>query len=212
MGKIFLGFLTGVILALIFSFYMDNSLATQVQAIATVITALTIAIGFYQLHQGKKALESNHDWNRRQLAITELRAIREMQILNSIQGLEDTLSYRERNKDNPYTIEEIHKSIGSFQNGVFSFSKNGKDVKKHIIELLNAYEYIAAGVNNSVFDEDIVKGLMHGGMIKTFNLFKPYILHYREVHSKNKKTWEQFESLHNTWSQKNQTEKRKDTA
>ncbi len=187
-------------------------------------TLLAVVVGALIAYKG---LKSSHDWNRRQLAITEcLRARKQIKAAQEI-FREKKFDYVERDKNNAYSCEEIHKVLryGSLEanddrdvNGSQSASNkfvmcpDGEIIKHAILDLLSAYEYLSAGVNQTIFDEQAVREVTGGGLINAYNLFKTYILHLRDKHYKRDTLFSNLEKLAKKWENENLSyEKRKQT-
>jgi hypothetical protein len=52
-------------------------------------------------------------------------------------------------------------------------------------DILNEYEYLAAGIKKNVFDEDSVLNLLEGSFIECYNLFFYFIIYYNITSSRN---------------------------
>ncbi len=98
-------------------------------------------------------------------------------------------------------LEDIHKRIcKTDKRGKLIKDSNGRakvtDMKLRlaISYLLNSFEYIAAGVNRGVFDEETVKSLYHRLFIKCRKNFNAYIKHARNdmYPDRSATTWRNF--------------------
>lgn len=184
----------------VFFYYGNNDLAVKVQAVASVFMVIGLVLAWLQLRQSKKQLQSDHDWNRRQLALTELIKHRK-DLSDSIRELNTSINYREQ-KDS-YSLKEIHKHLcndENFESTKLNLTDFGKEIKHHIFTILNYYEYLSIGIKNGVFDEIIIKDSAKGGLLKANRLFGEYVKHLRtERHTNNKKLFIEQENVANKW-------------
>lgn len=197
-----------VIVSLIFIILVDKyNYSSEVQAYANIIMVIGLVFAFIQIRQGKKQLEQNkeqlkadHDWNRRQLALTELTGNRK-DVTESIRNLNSSINYREQ-KDS-YSLKELHRFLcndENFEGNNLTLTDDGKEIKHNIFIILNYYEYLAIGIFNEVFDEKIVKDSVKGALIKADKLFGEYIKHLRsEKHTNNPNLFKSLEDLANDW-------------
>jgi len=173
-------------------------------------TLLAVVVGALIAYKG---LKSNHDWNRRQLALTECLRVRD-KITDAQKVLRDNnFHYVERDKGDAYSRDDIHGFLGDRDsNGKFTMSDEGLKIKHNILELLNSYEYLSTGVNQAIFDEQTVQKLTGGALINAYNLFKSYIIHLREDHYKRNSLYSNLELLAKKWESENLSyDKRKKT-
>lgn len=164
--------------------------------LASVISVVAIIISFFV---AKKQLEANHEWNRRQAALTEMFKNRES-ASNAVVALNSSINYREQ-KD-AYSLKDIHKALCDNENHEENpmLTENGKIIKHNIFIILNYYEYLAIGIENKVFDEDVIKDSVKGAVIKAQKLFGEYIEHLRsEKHTGNKKLFISLQNLSKKW-------------
>jgi len=59
---------------------------------------------------------------------------------------------------------------------------NGKVLYQQLHNFLGEYEYIATGVNNNIFNIEIIDDLMGTGIIQAYDTFSKYIGHLRKFH------------------------------
>ena len=112
------------------------------------------------------------------------------------------LNYREQ--EDSYSLKEIHKYLCNNENHKENppIVDEGKKIKHNIFVILNYYEYLAVGIKNQVFDEQTIKELIRGGVIKANKLFGDYITHLREKHTKNKNQFIEMQKLAEKWDKK----------
>ena len=139
------------------------------------------------LEKQEDVLKANHEWNRRQLAITELISNR-YHLNESIKKLNENINYREQK--GVYSLEEIHLALCGQKDHENHppLTEEGKEIKHHIFAILNHYEYFAVGVKNKIFSEKVLKDSIKGALIKANRVFREYIVHLRTPkHSNNEK-------------------------
>ncbi|MCK5678183.1 MAG: hypothetical protein KAH72_06880 [Flavobacteriaceae bacterium] len=108
------------------------------------------------------------------------------------------LEILERDKDNPFTLKDIHDSLGvklddntfvfhgehtsedikkipkkqptptTFSALNFKKEINGREIKDNILDFLGEYEFICSAVNNDVFDDEVVKGLFQSNIVRIY--------------------------------------------
>ena len=195
------------IIMVFFVFSVGADKAIQVQSLANLVIAIGVFFTFMQLKHNKEELKSNHDWNRRQLALTELVKHRK-DVTEAIRLLNSNIDYRERK--NAYSLNEIHKHLcddESFDGNILKMTDTGKEIKHNIFVILNYYEYLCIGIENRVFDESIIKDSIKGALIKANKLFGEYIEHLRtDRHTNNKNLFIKQELIAREWSKENSQE------
>ncbi len=160
----------------------------------------------------KEQLKANHDWNRRQLVLTELMSNRDS-LTSAIKSLNNSINYREQ-KDS-YSLAEIHKALCNDDNYERnpSLTDDGKKVKHHIFIILNYFEYFAVGLKNKVFNEKVLKDSIKGSLLKANKVFGSYIEHLRsEKHGGNKKLFIELETLAIKWTREDKIDNSSDEA
>lgn len=183
-----------------FVFSVSADKAAQVQSLANIVIAIGVFMAFLQLKHNKEELKSNHDWNRRQLALTELIKHRK-DVTESIRKLNSSINYRERK--NAYSLNNIHKHLcgdESFDGNILTITEDGAKIKHNIFVILNYYEYLCIGIENGVFDETIIKDSIKGALLKANKLFGEYVSHLRtERHTNNKNLFIKQELIAKKW-------------
>jgi len=162
-----------------------------------IITEVTDIIAYYgfcftvfSILYAAIQFRSNHDWNRRQLAITAARQVKK-QMNSDILCLNKKFNYLQLKASDLLEVDDIHEKMCCVgENGKFQINDKGKYIidykgdghktQKSIYNLLNDYEYIAAGVHQGVFDKRIIKTLFQGPLIKAYSVFKNYIKHFND--------------------------------
>ena len=174
-------------------------------------SAISVAAIIISTRNNRKSLESinnnhteqlkaNHEWNRRQLGITELMSNRAT-LTDAIRELNDNLDYREQ-KD-AYSLAEIHNALCDVEDHEANppLSENGKKIKHNIFAILNHYEYFAVGIKDKVFSEKVIKDSIRGSLIKANKVFGAYIEHLRsDKHGGNKRLFVEMEELATKWA------------
>jgi hypothetical protein len=166
------------------------------------IGAIGAAIAFYQL-------KANHNWNRKHSALIEAEKNRE-KYTEAVKKLNKSLNYREQEES--YSLKDIHRYICDNDDHTKNpnLTEEGKKIKHNIFIILNHYEYLAVGVKNKIFDEETLKDLIRGGLIKANKLFGEYADHLRNKHSKNKNQFIEMKRLAEKWEKKSIFEKFRD--
>jgi len=197
-----MSFFLGAILTLITLAIIDKTLATQIQSVSTPLMVLTLIFGLYQLQQGresidtskksiddnKNALIATHDWNRRQLAITE--AYKTVSaVMDNISKIDNEIKYSEKKLSDRYEIKDLHhffcekdnngKLIKDDDNRC-KINPDKRYIRQYVVEMLNQYDKLALGVFNKTYDEQIIKEACQGVMIKAYKVFELYIKHLRK--------------------------------
>ncbi len=150
--------------------------------------------------ESKRQLSENHEWNRRQLALTEIMSNR-YNLNESIRALNESINFREQ--QGSYSLEEIHNALCDEKDHEKhpDLTIKGKEIKHHIFAILNYYEYLAVGIKNSVFAEKITKDSVKGALKKANKVFGEYITHLRtSKHTGNEKLFIELETLAKEWT------------
>ena len=199
-----IGVLIGLcVVTYLIPFNPDGETTKKILAASKVFLALGVIFAALQFYLNQKQLQNSNNWNKSQLAITEINNIN-ARLEPLIKELRKMLNYGERKES--YKTSEIHSQFGHFKNKGkdFEFQKSndidGQDVKDVIINLLNNFEYIATGVNLGIFDEKVVKKLWGSKMPYAYNMFEHYIKHLRTEH-KWEKVYIEMETLVQKWGE-----------
>jgi len=153
------------------------------QAISIFGQYVTAAAIFFAAYQFK----ANHDWNRRQLAITEAKNVRHS-VFDDLLLIDKTFNYINRKKHEALPVEDIHKGMCECnEDGSLKRCKNGKlridhqgdggKVDKAISHFLGAFEYLATGIVQGIFDEEVIYKLYGGPLMRAAGIFSEYIRH-----------------------------------
>ncbi|SDP29262.1 DUF4760 domain-containing protein [Desulforhopalus singaporensis] len=129
---------------------------------------------------------ANHDWNRRQLAIKEAKNVK-ISLRDSIEIIDKKFNYTNRRRHEKIAVEIIHKAICvlnsdgecKFFNGKLRIDHDGDGgkVDSALTSVLNNFEYLATGVEQCVFDEEIIYKLYGGPLLRVAAIFDDYITH-----------------------------------
>jgi len=163
----------------------------------------TLIIGINQLRLNQKQQKNTKEWNKKQLAITQIhksrnKIIKILKKLDKYFKSKNIKSITDRQKNEPFTLKEIHQLIGNGEykpNGNFEFDKKGEKVRRLLLEFLGEYEYIAAATNSDIFDRQVVKDILQYNIIRTYYVFENYIKHIREIHANNNSIYIELEKL-----------------
>jgi len=126
---------------------------------------------------------------------------------NDLLFLNKKFNYLHRKPSDSLDVDLIHKAIYVIEYGKLKMNNNekryivdyegdGHNVKRSIYNVLNSFEYIAAGVYQGVFDKRIIKSLFQGMIIKAYSVFKDFIEHVNDMHPDRKgKIWVNMKNL-----------------
>ena len=204
-GGSLIGLLFGLVFILYFYDFDEKSLIIA-KIVSSLFIFVSIGIAAMQFRLNRKQTAYANEWNKKQLAITQMHASRKV-MKESIAKLHNTLGILERKKT--YELHEIHDIYGvMLKNGEFCFHGeqteedikqlpdepmgddyrcisfrddiNGREMKDAVINYLSEYEYICSAVNNQIFDDKTVKSLLRGSIVGKYVLFEKYIKHQQE--------------------------------
>jgi hypothetical protein len=153
------------------------------QVIRVAGSGMTFLVIFFAGFQFK----ANHDWNRRHAAILAAKEMRNS-IYEDMDLIDKTFGFSNRRKHEKLSVNEIHKKICIVdEQGELVREKNGKlslnhknegaNIARAIKNYLGAFEYLAAGIRQGVFDEDLIYTLYGGPIIRAASIFTDYIKH-----------------------------------
>ena len=159
----------------------------EISDIAKIISLLFLVISILYAGRQLKLLRlthaDNHDWNRRfaaQKAINEMQKIMPMTVrINEVFGHENTLEAIPFEK-----VKEVFKS--------------DKKLQTELHQVLNAYEALARGILQGIYDEEVVYEGRRSAMIKVYEQFLPYIRNRRTVMQQNC-LYDMTETMVNRW-------------
>lgn len=156
-----------------------------IRAVSTVFIAIGLLYTGRQISLLKESHRQNHDWNRRNAGQI---AIRQMLDLAPV----DILINKVFNNSNTTEAIPLEKILEAFE--------NNNELQSQLHQLLNAYEGLARGILQGIYDEEVIYEGRRGSMIQAFDNFKPYITYRRKnVHSS---AYELMESIVDRWKTK----------
>jgi hypothetical protein len=171
-----------------------------------IIRFFSYLLIFMSISFGAIYFKANHDWNRRHAATLASYEVNQ-NLDEPVKKLNDIFSFSELRTTDVISLDKIHEEICkkddkgkpmAGKDGAFciDYEKGGYENYKAIGSLLNEYEYLCVGIRNRVFDEEIIKDLFEGMMIKAYYNFRDYIEHKNNHISKERKgkIWEHFVS------------------
>lgn len=171
---------------IIFVFVSNLQPADKIQ-IAILLTLIsTFIVAWWQLDKFTTQQKETYFWNKKMLALTELEKTREP-IAAALMVMQEHFNYSKRDITNPIDYKEIHDKIceKDEQGNCIGLTEDGRIIRRHIVTVLNKYEYLAAGVNEDMFDIVSIEKLVKSSMINTFKMFQPYINHLRTHHKQD---------------------------
>jgi uncharacterized protein YfaT (DUF1175 family) len=132
-----------------------------------------------------------HDWNRRLAAQDALRHYDYTWFSSPLQSEFDYF-----NQDDAIPVKQVLKKF-----------KENEEVQSYLIRLLNYYEALARGINQGIFDEQVIKCARRNAMIKAHRSFRNYIDHRRK--NANEMAWVELSDLVTKWEREhNRAERR----
>lgn len=165
-----------------------------------LVSALLVFIGLlftaYQVRLVRQVNESNHDWNRRKAAIDI--AVRLNEFIPGKYLIEKSLNFTTRT--DPYSLSELEDKFSETE-----------ELRQAIHQSLNYFEYLAVGIKQGIFDEEVIKRMWWLTMKSNFQLLKPYIDYWRK--NKHPFIWRFMEEYIDKWSvEHNTSENRRNTS
>lgn len=158
------------------------------QAATLLAVILGLSLTIYQLHLFRMSYADLHDWNRRkaaQEAIDDMvpRITNDTPLLNR--------KFEILTKNDPIKLELIEKEC----------SKDD-DLRLAIHKRLNYFESLAAGVQQGVFDEEVIKNSYRHLFANTFSQFSEYINHTRS--NGFREMWSDLEDMTERWKKEDE--------
>lgn len=94
----------------------------------------------------------------------------------------------EKNTDGNFIPDEYHK---------YKMTDKGKEIRSNLVNYLDAYEYLASGINHGIFDKEVVLNLFRGSILKAYKVLSAYVKHVNKdmFPEHNGKIWENFRDL-----------------
>ena len=127
----------------------------------------------------------NHDWNRRHAAQEALRNYNYSLLSSPLQTSFDYL-----NSLDSIPVSQIEDK----------FSEN-TDLQSDLHQLLNYYEALARGINQGIFDEDVVKSARRNAMVRCERSFRNYIEKRRQ--NVSPRAWVELSHITTRWAAEN---------
>ena len=163
-----------------YHFKMLTSPADLISYFGFTATSMTVIFAGFQIR-------AEHDWNRRHAAMIAAYEIKK-QLREDTLILDPPFNIIRRKPTDTIKVTCIHNNIckkgtnGKLERDeedklVIDHENKAGEIRNSIINTLNESEYIAAGVIDGVFDEDIIYKLTAGIIINNYYIFKEYIDH-----------------------------------
>lgn len=160
-----------------------------VTSLSGVFTFIGVIYAGVQIGKSSKALEQNykihkaeHDWNRRIAAQNALKDYSRSVVTGSLQK-----EFNYLNIKSPIPVELMRIKFDAVS-----------DLQNELHSILNYYEGLARGIQQSIYDEQVIKSGRYGAMKKALYAFKPYI-DERRISMNRPTAWENMESIVNKW-------------
>lgn len=155
--------------------------------IGFAISVATLIVLFTSVLLARKHLRDHHRWNRRQSAL-EYSSLFHDGVKQCRTNLDRYFGIFTRISQIP--VHEVEAAI-----------EEETHIRTDINYLLTYYENMAIACSCNVADEQILKEIARGSVIRFYHLFSPYIDARREE-TKNDCLWENFEALATKWKTK----------
>ena len=152
-----------------------------VQAASALLIFCSLIYAGRQLALSTRTQRQNHDWNRRAAAQEA-----NWKFSSLVKGRElIDQAFNITTRDAPLTIDELNTA----------FEKNS-ELKTAVLSLLNYYEGLAIGVNQSIFDEDVIKTAWYGSMKVVSRLFAEWV---KELRKTRPFAFSELDAILNEW-------------
>lgn len=142
---------------------------------------------FYNAHQtrlARRVHRENHEWNRRKAAQDIL-----LQGRMDTSGLAElTKELYEKKDDGAISLDFLQERFKQNPNFLIAVNK-----------MLNYHEALAVGINQGIYDEQVIKHTKYSTMKRTFHIFSNYI-HYSRT--KQLTAFEEQETLISSWNER----------
>ncbi len=201
-----IGFVIGSTIYVILKSFIDKT--DIIATLAFIAGCVAAFIALKQLYQNAKKNEGDREWNTKYLAYTQLNEyvkyleekrtlLDELTIEHKLIKVDDKfISFSDRRGSRiPLTYEEIHnyvckqddngnKIVHTQLNGkdIYSMTKEGAEVIRAIISIINTYELISSGVSEGMIQKELILKMIKTAIISNFEFFKEYIEHRRTHH------------------------------
>lgn len=210
---LFYSFLGSVLLGilLIYVRYLNNA--------SDIIKYYGFAFSILAILSATLQFRANHEWNRRQFAIKKAWQIRS-KLDDALETLNKHFDFARRGTKEIISVDLIHSKICKDKNNskevlCINYEGEGHKVFMAIRTVLNSFEFLAAGINQGVFDEKVLRTLFEGSIIKAYFSFKDYITHVNnDMHpDRQGRIWMNFKKLAEKYDEEStaRTEEREKT-
>ena len=196
--------------------YFTLDVNTSIALLSVVVAYLAIIWAVYslqlQLLENNKNVEKqllensnslqtqlsvNNEWNKRHTALIQV--YNRETYTKAIATLNKKISYQ--NLTSPMSDEKIHEYLcdnTDCHHEFLELTDAGIKIRRSIRDVLNYYEYLAAGIQSHIFDEETVKTLIRTSLYKAENVFRNYIAHIRTRHGETD-AYVELQALANKW-------------
>lgn len=96
-------------------------------------------------------------------------------------------------------VSQIHNCGGEFV-ALAATSQEGEQNRKHLLAILNNYEFIALGIREGALDDSIYKRAVYSQVLRDWKAMQPFILELRRQKS-IPTLFQEFEHLAKKWTQ-----------
>jgi hypothetical protein len=164
------------------------------------IAGTHVSIASDNFKQNVEQFKKNNEWQKREKALSVSWNLKK-DLHDNINILEKEFNYIHRkDSDHALSVDEIHRKICKIdnQNNVIT-DANGKmeingdegiKIRNAITNCLDVYEYLAAGINEGVFEKNVILTLYKSAILRMYRIFQKYIEHYNDMYKKsNGRIW-----------------------
>lgn len=155
-----------------------------VSALAVVASVIYLA---KQVKIAAITHKQNHEWYRR---IETKKALDSYNRLEAVTLLNEAFDYM--SKKHAIDLNEIQTKISE-----------DKNIRVHLMRLLNFYEGLANGVDMGIYEEVIIRETRRGNMIRTYEAFGDFIGYHRREN--NERAFIKYGAIVKKWQQEGET-------
>jgi hypothetical protein len=156
-------------------------IADLIQVIILVVLAFTAGFALKAIYETRNIHKETLEWNKKSLTINILKELREIKFDETKQ-----IFFEYTNYGTEIPLGEILKAI-----------EKNPVIKTEIVAYLNHHSGIAIGINQGLYDDEIVNKSRKNSFLQVYTEFKNYIYYRREVSNEN--AWIDFEKLVIKW-------------
>ncbi|MEO0788230.1 MAG: DUF4760 domain-containing protein [Bacteroidota bacterium] len=155
----------------------------SIKALTFLVVLAGVVLTVRQLRLNTKIFRDEHDWKRRNAATEIVQQVNECP-----HNVRLNNEFELSNNYTPLDLDVVDSKI-----------KLDLTLQNSIHKVLNDYEGFAVGINQGLYDEDVIKNLREYAMTRVYANFKNYIERRRQTHTPE--AWNDYENLVNKWNE-----------